>query len=68
MADDKGKSTAPLSEEARKRDEWRGDGGTFLDEEEAAGHTLPESERDRAKSESGRGETAAAPSTVPPPD
>ena len=38
---------APLSDEARKRAEWRGAGGTFLDEEEAAGHTLPESERDR---------------------
>ena len=68
MADGNDKDKAPLSDEARKRAEWRGDGGTFLDEEEAAGHTLPESERDRSKSRSGRGEAAAAPTTIPPPD
>ncbi len=54
-------------EAPRSADEER-DGGTFLDEEEAAGHTLPESERDRATAKSGSGEASAAPTTVPPPD
>jgi hypothetical protein len=68
MADGNGKGGTPLSSEARKRAEWRGAGGTFLDEEEAAGHTLPESERDRSKPQAGPGEAAAAPTTMPPPD
>lgn len=43
--------------------------GTILGEEEAAGHTLPESERDRARtgSRSG-GDATTRPRTIPPPD
>ena len=57
----------PLKPEALARDNWRG-GEAFLDEKESGGHTLPESERDRAKMKSGDDEAGGAPRTMPPPD
>ena len=65
MADPK---EEPLKDEQLHRDKWRG-GETFVDDKEAAGHTEPESERDRAtdRSESGR-ESPSAPPVINPPD
>lgn len=60
----------PLKAEALARDEWRG-GETFLDESDAPGHTLPESERDRARLKGGGGDQGSGGGTagiVPPPD
>jgi hypothetical protein len=37
----------PISSEDMEREKWD-DRGTILDEEDGQGHTLPESERDRA--------------------
>ena len=56
----------PLSSEALARDKWRGDGGTRLDRGDARGHTLPESERDRATDEGGGGSGVGG--IIPPPD
>ena len=65
---DSRKDEAPLEAEQRNRGKWRG-GETILPEDVASGHTLPESERDRATSGSAPGKAgAAAPSIVPPPD
>lgn len=66
--DDKEDSEGPLKAEALARDKWRGDGGTLLSEEAAAGHTLPESERDRATQNGVRKRAGAVPGTIPPPD
>ena len=50
-----------------KRSNWRG--GTILGETEADGHTLPESESDKARMKSGGDEDAVAhPRVIPPPD
>lgn len=64
--DDRRDDEGPLHSEQLNRDKWRGDGGTFLDEEEARGHTLPESERDRSKQSSGNTGGVSAP--IMPPD
>lgn len=55
----------PLKAEALARDEWR-EGETVLDEGDAPGHTLPESERDRARMKSPGGGGSAGP--MGPPD
>ncbi len=60
-------SEGPLSSEALKRDEWR-EGATELSEEDAPGHTLPESERGAASSGSGRKGSGAVAGTILPPD
>ncbi|HEV2747770.1 MAG TPA: hypothetical protein VGW34_10800 [Allosphingosinicella sp.] len=65
--DDRKKDEGPLSAEAVARDEWRG-GETLLDEGEAAGHTLPESERDRAGTKPAEESRAGSAGIVPPPD
>jgi hypothetical protein len=58
----------PLEAEQRNRDRWRG-GETILDDDAAPGHTLPESERDRATSGTGQSrDPKAAPTPIPPPD
>lgn len=67
MADEKQQDEGPLSSEALKRDEWRG-GETILHEEEASGHTVPESERDRATQGEGRKGSGALSGTLLPPD
>ncbi len=67
MADDKQQDEGPLSSEVLKRDEWRG-GETILQEEDASGHTLPESERDRATQGGGQQSSRAVPGTILPPD
>ncbi len=60
-------SEGPLSSEALKRDEWR-EGATELTEEDAQGHTLPESERGAASSGSGRTGSDGIAGTILPPD
>jgi hypothetical protein len=67
MADDKQQDEGPLSSEALKRDEWRG-GETILQDEDASGHTLPESERDRATQGGGQQGSGAVPGIILPPD
>ncbi len=67
MADDKQQDEGPLSAEALKRDEWRGE-ETILREEDASGHTLPESERDRATQGGGQTGSGAVAGTILPPD
>ena len=47
MARNGNREERPLSSEQAKRKEWR-EGETILDEQDANGHSLPESERDRA--------------------
>jgi hypothetical protein len=67
--DDHDNKEGPLKAEALARDTWRGDGGTFLDESDAPGHTLPESERDRAtQGGSGKKGSGAVSGTILPPD
>jgi hypothetical protein len=67
--DEDNQEEGPLKAEALARDKWRGDGGTFLDEKDAPGHTLPESERDRAtRGGSGRKGSGAVAGTILPPD
>ena len=56
----------PLSSEALARDEWRG-AAPSLEERDAPGHTLPESERDSTFGEE-EGRTGAVTGTVLPPD
>jgi hypothetical protein len=65
LADDKQQDDGPLSSEALKRDEWRG-GETILQEEGASGHTLPESERDRAAQGGGQKGSGSAGTILPP--
>jgi hypothetical protein len=67
MAQDGQQDEGPLGSEALKRDEWRG-GETILQEGEASGHTLPESERPGTSEGDGPQGAAAAAGTVPPPD
>lgn len=55
----------PLASEALARDEWR-KGETLLDQDDAPGHTLPESERDRATDQGGGGSGGSVP--IMPPD
>lgn len=63
-----------MDDRKKASDDRAGRGGTFLDERDAGGHSLPESERDKARMRSGRddgsGEDAstAHPGTIPPPD
>jgi hypothetical protein len=54
---------APLEAEAAKREEWRG--GGQLSEQDAEGHTLPESESSSASEDE---ESAPVPRTIAPPD
>jgi hypothetical protein len=63
MGDDK----QPLESEQVNRDKWRG-GETLIPSSEAPGHTLPESERDRATDEAAGHGAQAAPDIIPPPD
>jgi hypothetical protein len=63
MGDDK----QPLESEQINRDKWRG-GETLIPPSAAPGHTLPESERDRATDDAGGHGAQAAPSVIPPPD
>ncbi len=67
MDDRKRTEEGPLSSEELAQDEWR-DGGTYLEESDAPGHTLPESERDRARMKPGSGDDTSAPGTIFPPD
>ena len=60
-------SEGPLSSEALMREDWRG-GERLLKEEDAPGHTLPESESDSAAQASDGKDTSAFPSTILPPD
>lgn len=64
MAEDKQQEEAPLSSEALKRDEWRGD-ATVVREADASGHTIPESERGP---EDEGGTTGSGAATMLPPD
>lgn len=63
--DQEPQSIEPISSEQMEREGWR-DEGTLIDESEAPGHTLPESERDRATI--GGADKSATPTTMPPPD
>lgn len=56
----------PLASEQAKRNDWR-EGETILEEKDANGHGLPESERDRATSRGGKSRTGPG-GAVPPPD
>ena len=68
MADDKQQQEpAPLEAEALKRDDWRG-GATKLSQGDAPGHTLPESERDRAVEDGAQEGSGAISGTILPPD
>jgi hypothetical protein len=67
MAEDKGEGEGPLSSEALKRDEWR-DGATRLCPEDAPGHSLPESEGDRASEGGDRQPSGGISGTILPPD
>jgi hypothetical protein len=62
-----GKQEAPLSSEARKRGEWRGEGAS-LRQEVVPGHTLPESERAAASDESGGKTKGGLTGAIMPPD
>lgn len=55
----------PLSSEALKRDEWRG-GAASLAQEDAPGHTLPESERDAADTGEGNRPNPLGGTMLPP--
>lgn len=63
MGDDK----QPLESEQVNRDKWRG-GETLIPSSDAPGHTLPESESDRATDQNEGGSGQAAPGVIPPPD
>ena len=69
MADKKDEGTqGPLSSEALKRDEWRGDGAP-LKSGDAPGHTLPESESAATDAGEDRAsEPAPLSGTMLPPD
>jgi hypothetical protein len=62
------KDGGPLKAEALARDKWRGNDDTFLRQEDAPGHTLPESERDRATDENAGRRSGAVSGTILPPD
>lgn len=66
MDEGKQQEEAPLGDEARKREEWRGQ-QEIVQEEKASGHSGPASEGDAAGLGTGRQGTSA-PSTIPPPD
>ena len=66
MADEKQQDERPLSAEAAKRGEWRGE-ASVVQQEDVSGHTPPASESDPASEASGQA-AAAAPTTIPPPD
>lgn len=58
----------PLESEQANRGKWRG-GQTAVREEDAAGHSVPESERDNRRMKSGGdGDEVAHPRTIAPPD
>jgi hypothetical protein len=68
MDDKREEGEGPLSSEALKRDEWRG-GETSLDPKDAPGHTLPESERNKAAQDGGGDQRPGLVSTtILPPD
>ncbi len=58
------KEDSALKAEAAKREEWRG--GASVNEGDAPGHTLPESERDQTQS--AEGGSGGVPGTIRPPD
>jgi hypothetical protein len=61
---DRHEEKGPLQSEQLERDKWR-EGETLLDEDDAPGHTLPESERDRAKDDQER-RTGSITPIIPP--
>ena len=63
--DDRSENEGPIKSEQLERDKWR-EGETFIDQDDAPGHTLPESERDRGKDDQGRQGGSITP--VIPPD
>lgn len=67
MDDKRDEDEGPLSSEALERDEWRGE-ETRLNEGDAPGHTLPESERDRATEGGGGKSSRSVAGTILPPD
>ena len=67
MPDEDRTNEAPLSAEARKREEWRGE-ARILQGQDVTGHTLPESERDEAAEVGERHGSAPAAGIVAPPD
>jgi hypothetical protein len=64
--DQKEQRQGPLSSQELESD--AGEGGTFLDEDAAPGHTLPESERDRSMGGNREGQERAVTGTMLPPD
>lgn len=56
----------PLASEQANRDNWR-KGETILDEQDANGHSLPETERDGATSKAGKARVGPG-GAAPPPD
>ncbi|WP_324749861.1 hypothetical protein SH591_15470 [Sphingomonas sp. LY54] len=62
-----GDEKQPLESEQIHRDKWRG-GETLIPSSDAPGHTLPESERDRATEPDEERSDRASPDVIPPPD
>lgn len=66
MVGSRNRKQQPLSSEQAKRNARR-EGETILDEQDANGHSLPESERDRGAARPGKRSVGSG-GTVPPPD